>query len=275
MDSPETVASRRKASPASYELLSQALARAEALGYIGKNPADARLVNRPIGPKPSFTVIDAKPGEKVLAAIVGSDPRDVAAHLALGLGLRREELLAPRWEDFEDDVVHVRRTLTWAGAVARRGPKSEGGERDLPLPAFVARSLRRHRASQAERLLAIGVAPSLVVDDGWGSSWQPASLSTGWRRWARVHGFEGVTFHTLRRGAATLMLAAGVSDAVAVQAMGVTPIRRFCGGIRRLLPISRTTPRPGWRGCSAECDPKCDPRDLAIGMVVRFRTSDR
>jgi integrase len=48
----------------------------------------------------------------------------------------------------------------------------------------------------------------------------PASFSTGWRRFAEAHLFEGVTFHTLRHGAATLMLAGGVADAVAIAVMG-------------------------------------------------------
>lgn len=40
-------------------VLSQALSRAEALGYVGKNVAAAGLVNRPTGIKPKFTTIDA------------------------------------------------------------------------------------------------------------------------------------------------------------------------------------------------------------------------
>jgi integrase len=84
----------------------------------------------------------------------------------------------------------------------------------------VSRSLRRHRVAQAERLLSIGVQPELVVDNGIGEPWNPASFSTGWRRFAKAHGFDGITFHTLRHGAATLLLASGVSDAVAIKLMG-------------------------------------------------------
>ena len=82
------------------------------------------------------------------------------------------------------------------------------------------RALRRHRAAQAERLLAIGLQPELVVDNGIGGPWLPASFSTGWRRFAATHGFGGITFHGLRHGAATLLLAGGVSDAVAIKLMG-------------------------------------------------------
>jgi Phage integrase family/alpha/beta hydrolase fold len=53
-----------------------------------------------------------------------------------------------------------------------------------------------------------------------GEPWLPASFSTGWRRFSKAHGFDGVTFHGLRHGAATLLLAAGVPDAVAITLMG-------------------------------------------------------
>ncbi len=202
-------------------VLAQALARAEARGLVGKNPADPKLVNRPTGPKTKFKVIDAKLGGQILERATGTDPWDAAVHLALGLGLRREEVLGLRWSDV-DDAVHIRRTLTAANGEFHFGPpKSAAGERDLPMPEFVARALQRHHAAQAERLLAIGLRePELVVDNGLGAPWQPATFSGSWRDWATAHGFAGITFHGLRHGAATLLLAAGVPDAVAASVMG-------------------------------------------------------
>jgi integrase len=187
-------------------------------GLVGGNPADPQLVNGPTGDKPTFEIIDPKLGGRIIDAATGADPWDVAVHLALGLGLRREELLGLPWSDV-DDAVHVQRTLTAADGEYHFGPpKSAAGRRDLPMPGFVARALHRHKVGQAERLLAIGVAPELVVDNGIGQPWQPASFSRAWRDFAKAHGFEGITFHGLRHGAATL--AAGVPDAVAASVMG-------------------------------------------------------
>jgi integrase len=90
-------------------------------------------------------------------------------------------------------------------------------------PGFVADSLRRHRAAQNERRLILGAAwrdTGLVVDRGDGAEWMPPSFSKGWARFAAKAGFPGVTFHGLRHGAATLLLAAGVPDVVAVSLMG-------------------------------------------------------
>jgi len=202
-------------------VLSQALSRAEARGLVGRNPADPSLVHRPIGERVAFRVIDATLAGKILEATTGTDPWDAAVHLALALGLRREEVLGLRWEDV-DDVVHIRRTLTAADGEFHIGPpKSAAGRRDLPMPEFVSRALHRHRVAQSERLLAIGLPrPELVVCNAIGEPFQPASFSSMWKDWASANGFAGITFHTLRHGAATLLLAAGVSDTVAMRTMG-------------------------------------------------------
>jgi integrase len=202
-------------------VLSQALSRAEARGLVGRNPAAPELVHRPAGETRDFTVIDSELGGRILKTATGEDPWDAAVHLALGLGLRREEALGLRWSDV-DDAVHVRRTLTAANGELHFGPpKSKAGRRDLPMPAFVADALRRHRVAQAKRLLAIGLRePELVVDNGIGEPWQPATFSGAWKDWAEAHAFAGITFHGLRHGAATLLLAAGVPDAVAAAIMG-------------------------------------------------------
>jgi integrase len=202
-------------------VLSQALARAEARGLVGRNPADPKLVHRPAGDLTPFTVIDAVLGEKILAVATDTDPWDAACHLALGLGLRREEVLGLRWQDVSEDSVAVVQTLTAANGELHFGPpKSKAGERTLPLPPFVARALARHRKAQAERLWPLGGRSELVIDNGLGKPYQPASFSGEWRRFARSNGLPGVTFHTLRHGAATLLLAAGVPDAVAASIMG-------------------------------------------------------
>ncbi len=212
---PETVSGHLR-------VLSQALSRAEARGLVGRNPAAPELVHRPVGERATFTVIDAKLGGRILEAAAGEDPWDAGVCLALGLGMRREEVLGLGWEHVDDDVVRVRRTLTAAGGALHFGlPKTTAGRRDLPMPSFVAAALRRHRLAQGERAMSLGLPrPQLVVCDPIGEPWQPATFSGAWRDWADARGFTGITFHGLRHGAATLLLAAGVPDTVAMRTMG-------------------------------------------------------
>jgi integrase len=96
--------------PGVLRVLLQALSKAESKGYVGKNPADARLVNRPVGAKSTFEKIDPALGNRILASVDGVDPSYVAAHLALGLGLRRQEVLGLTWSDVDADTIRVRAT---------------------------------------------------------------------------------------------------------------------------------------------------------------------
>jgi integrase len=47
----------------------------------------------------------------------------------------------------------------------------------------------------------------------------PGIVLDGLAPFAAVHGFGAISFHTLRHGRATLLLADGVSDAVAIKLM--------------------------------------------------------
>jgi integrase len=89
------------------------------------------------------------------------------------------------------------------------------------MPGFVAAALRRHRLAQGERALSFGLPrPELVVCNAIGEPFQPATFSRMWKGWAKAQGFAGIRLHGLRHGAATLLLAAGVSDTVAMRTMG-------------------------------------------------------
>jgi integrase len=175
---PQTVAD-------ALRVLSQAFAKAEAKGLIGRNPAAASLVQRPSGPTRDFPIITPARGRQILAACEGADPWDAAAHLALGLSLRREEALALRWDDVDlaAATVTVERTLTYAGGDLHWGPpKSDAGRRVLTAPDFVVMALRRHRKAQSERRMLLGPAwltddraGDLVIDRGMGEPWLPAT----------------------------------------------------------------------------------------------------
>lgn len=207
--------------------LGRALHRAETRGKIGRNVADAAIVDRPTGRTRDFVVITPERGKQILAAARGTDPWDAAVALALGMSLRREEVLGLGWGsvDLEADTVRIERTLTYADGNLHFGdPKTDAGERTIPMSPLVRDALRRHRKAQSERRLLYGEAwrvdHDLVVDYGDGSPWLPPTFSTYWARFARANGFAGVSFHTLRHGAATLLLAGGAPDAVAAAIMG-------------------------------------------------------
>lgn len=234
-------------------VLSQALRKAQAKNLIRTNWADGSVVDRPVGNPRCLPVVTPELGKRILAAAHGEDPWDAAAHLALGCTLRREEVLGLRWADcdFGKERLSVKRALTYAKRdqeaepptnlaelwMRKRNlhlgpPKSKAGARSIDLPSTVAHALLRHKAGQNERRLRLGSAwvdLDLVVDRGDGLPWEPTEFSKRWRRFAKGRELYGtsksgeqrlVTFHGLRHGAATLMLAGRLPDRVVIDVMG-------------------------------------------------------
>jgi integrase len=213
-------------------ILGQACRRAVVKGLLEYNPADADRVPRPSHDPKKFVVIGPQLAQRILEAGKGLDPWDAALNLALGCGLRREEVLGLRWShvDFDAGTIRVTETVTWAGGRFHQGPtKTKASVRTVPMPTQVADALKRHRKAQAR----IG-SDGLVIDNGRGGPWSPPTFSTYWRRFAKQHDLRGrtldgtervITFHTLRHGAATLLMAGQVSDAMAMRILGHTTVK--------------------------------------------------
>jgi integrase len=215
-----------------------------AKGLISRNWADAALVDRPAGKAGVLPVMEEELAKRILEAVKDQDPWDAAIHLALGMTMRREEVLGLRWSDVDLDggALTVIRTITYTPRhIHEGGPKTDAGRRTLPLPAFVTDALRRHRRRQGARRLQLRAAWQdhwdLVVDRGDGAPWVPPSFSKAWTAFAKRSGLGNIGFHELRHGAATLMLAAGVPDAVAIEMMGhrdTRTLRRYQKVVDRL-----------------------------------------
>jgi integrase len=136
--------------------------------------------------------------------------------VALALGLRQGEILGLRWSDVNFDTAELtvrfqvqRQDGEWRFVV----PKSKSSRRALPMPTFVVDTLRAHRANQEQERVAAGPA------------WQefnlvfPTEVCTPQDRMNVTHRFQArlkklglphMTFHQLRHGTATLLLAQGV-----------------------------------------------------------------
>ena len=102
--------------------------------------------------------------------------------------------------------------------------KTRGSARSDVLPAFVVAALRRHRAEQRKRHLAIGVgnlgADAYVFDRIDGSIWHPNHVSQRFSRLVRRKKLLALRFHDLRHGFASLAFAAGVPLKVVSESLG-------------------------------------------------------
>jgi integrase len=138
--------------------------------------------------------------------------------LGVATGARLGELLALRWQDV-DLTTGTLRIGRSRRIVKRRmqvkGPKTEAGYRTVVLGQSTLAALKRLRAEQVERRLAMGacyhVDEELVVCKADGSPYRPDSVSGMFREFVDRHGLpKAVHVHTLRHSAASFLAAVGV-----------------------------------------------------------------
>jgi integrase len=191
----------------------------------------ARLVQVPV-PKPApvdpYTLEEAR---ALLAAAKGHRLYAFWA-VAIGLGLRRGEALALRWEDV--DLDGVRPTLRVARGLQRidgqlvfHEPKTARSRRTIPLPAALARTLKAHRAEQNAERLAAGADwhdLDLVFATKLGGPVEPGNMLRSLAALCEQAGVRRLRVHDLRHTCATLLLAQGVPLRVVMELLGHSAI---------------------------------------------------
>ena len=152
--------------------------------------------------------------------------------MAVGLGLRRAELLGLQWSDvdFERRTVSIARTLQRVdGVLTTKSPKTKLSRRTLVLPAFVVDALRAHRRAQLELRLSLGLGQAGV--DAWifanahGGPLDMDAFAKRFRRLTERAGLRHVHLHSLRHGYAVLGLQAGIDLKTISSNLGHSSIR--------------------------------------------------
>jgi integrase len=206
-----------------HRVLRTALSYAVRDELIARNPAS--LVQPPGVHRPPVRTHTTEELERVLPVIM-KDRLAAMWLLMLATGLRKGEVLALRWDDFdlESERMTVSRSLGQVRGPAdeitgRRssylveGPvKTDSGERVLWLPRFVVDALRAHRKAQtAERLAAPcwGV-PGRVFTSRVGTPIDRRNVNRMWLRLCTTAEVRPLRVHDLRHGAATILLKEGV-----------------------------------------------------------------
>jgi integrase len=142
-----------------------------------------------------------------------------AMTILIATGLRRSELLALRWSDFDSTAG----TLTVSGKLVRqRGhglvrvdeAKTAAGMRTVSLPAFAVDTLNQRRT-----LPYLG-EQRVVFPSTAGGFRDPDNFNSQWRAARNELGVPDVTSHTFRKSLATLIDDAGLSALVGADQLG-------------------------------------------------------
>lgn len=162
----------------------------------------------------------------VIAAVRGT-PLYAPVFLFLTAGLRRGELMALQWRDLDLDggKLRIARSVEKTRAGLRiKAPKTSHGTRTIALAASTVAVLREHRAEQSKLRLALGIGraspESFIFGDHQSELRDPDWLTWEWRRFAKRHGFAGVTLHALRHTHASALIASGLDPVTVSRRLG-------------------------------------------------------
>lgn len=223
-------ASARGLSPQSvlhlHRVLFTALKQAVAWQLIPRNIAEAVTPPRP--EHREVAAMTPLQVAQVLETVAGTD-LEIPTLLGLGTGMRLGEVLGLRWTDvnLEKRTARVSQTVQETNEGLTFGPpKTHRSRRSVSLPTFVVQALRKHKKEQSERRLLVGSgwqAFDLVIERGDGHPIRTSSLSGRFANRMKKSGVK-LTFHGLRHGHASLMLAAGVHLKVVSERLGHSTI---------------------------------------------------
>lgn len=152
--------------------------------------------------------------EQIWSAAKSTAPRDeIIILLAAWCGLRRGEIFALKWDDFdwENDYVRIdeSRCISEGGYVDKK-TKSRAGMRRVAAPRYLMDLLSAYRKD--EKSLGGYVFPG-----------KPAAFSNHWVWLKNYHKLPDIRFHDLRHYHASWLYAQGIPDLYAAERMGHDP----------------------------------------------------
>lgn len=201
-----------------YTVLQSILHNAYSLELISSNPADSAKIELPVQLE-GETEIYTKNQAKDMLLCLEDEPIMYQAliHLAITSGARRGELVGLKWEDIDcvNNTISIKRSnYQLKGERVQSKSTKSGKERVIVIPKYCVDLLKAHRASQAEKRLAIG---DQWMDEGWiftqwnGMPMYPTSPSQWFAKFQKRHGLLHKKFHALRHSSATLLLGNGTN----------------------------------------------------------------
>jgi integrase len=140
------------------------------------------------------------------------------------LGLRRSEVMALTWADIDlkTRTVNIRkgRVMIDGKRQAVGDTKTRAGYRQIVVPQEVADALSEMRTRQMERFGLLHAREGHIVVDHKGAPLRPERWSDSFKAIAGKIEAEGVTLHSARHTAVTLMRARGGADHAVAQFVG-------------------------------------------------------
>lgn len=187
------------------------------------------VVEAPRVPRHRIEPLTEEQARRILDSVEGHR-LDVLYRIALGLGLRRGEVLALRWADIDFKA----RTLRVIEG------KTASSARKLPLPETLVEALQTHWQRLQEERAALGVEwqeHGLVFPSEVGTPMIPRNLLRHFKGALKQAGLpDSIRFHDLRHSCATFLIAQGVHPRVVMEILGHSQISVTMNTYGHVLP---------------------------------------
>lgn len=182
-------------------------------GLIQSNPVATVRPPKVDTPKKSAASIDDVARMLDCLELLPLDGHTVAVRLAVLAGNRRSEIVGYQWDDVEPGRLVVRRSIEGRTGDAKP-PKTESGERAIPMLPPLESALMRWRQQQRYQLSVMGIeqtGETPVVTSRDGTRMDAGNLYKWWRRNAPAMFGIDCTLHELRHTFLTLLANSGAN----------------------------------------------------------------
>ncbi|HEY3378742.1 MAG TPA: site-specific integrase [Armatimonadota bacterium] len=198
-----------------HAILHKALAQAVRWGLLAKNPADA--VDLPRRQRTEMKAITNDELLRLMGAIEDIGKWRIPLLIAIGTGMRRGEILALQWQDYNQDqrLLVVRRALSHVTThkIVVKGTKT-GRVRVVTLNNSLVEVLNQHRDAMAYKK-----PNDWICCEEDGGHMSPHDFTKDFMRLVARIGLD-ITLHGLRHTHATALLAAGIPVKVISERLG-------------------------------------------------------
>ena len=222
-----------------YNNLNAALKKAVVLRMLPYNPCVGTVL--PKLKRPKSKVYDTADIQRALDETKGT-ALYLPVALALLTGMRRGEVCALKWKniDFVAKQIHIcENRVHGEKEVIEKAPKSEAGNRTIPMSKEVASLLGEARLQYYNDAAAYGPAfrdLDYVLHNENGTPYHPDSLTKMWRRFLEHSDLPYIRFHDLRHSNATALIAAGVNPKTVQQLLGHSDVSITLNTYTHVLP---------------------------------------
>lgn len=214
-----------------HRILHKAFETGMKWGLFSKNIIDG--VDAPQKAYHEITPLNEEQVKKMLELVSAEAPHyHLITLIATIGGLRRSEILGLRWRDcdFSKNAVMVNQTLHYVrgtGLIIKE-TKNAKSRRAVTLPAGLMELLKKYKAMQNEKRLAVGDLwqDNDLVFTGWnGKPFFPDNVTSWFKQFMVDNELPPVNFHTLRHTSCSLLISEGLHAKVISSRMGHSGIQ--------------------------------------------------